>query len=96
MASIYELIASAVVDGRLPQGFELPSLTNAENELRWADGALDGVGMFHMNIPELSDEDRALMEKAVRAAGDGDFDRADRLFSELGGRVQALFVIEYG
>ena len=94
MASIYELIASAVVDGRLPRGFELPSLTNAENELRWADGALDGVGMFHMNRPELSDDDRALMEKAVRAAGDGDFDGADRLFAELGERVQALFVID--
>ncbi|MBQ7703188.1 MAG: hypothetical protein IJT40_02315 [Firmicutes bacterium] len=94
MASIYEYISSHVVDGSLPQGFELPSLTQAPNEIRWADGALDGVSMYHMGIPEMGEEDRALMEEAVRIAGNGDYNRAEQLFTELGGRMQALFVID--
>ena len=55
---------------------------------------MDGVGMYHMHIPELSEEERTLMTDAVRAAGKRDYDLADKLFNLLGRQKQALFVID--
>lgn len=94
MAALYEYISSAVVNGELPRDFSLPSLTEDENELKWADGALDGVTMYHMSIPEISEDDRTLISDAVRAASNRDYDLADDLFKMLGRHHQAIIVID--
>ena len=91
--SIYELISNAVIDGNLPKDFRLPK-PDDEQKAMFADGALDGVGMYHMNVPEMTEDDRELMESAVRAASDANYEIADRLFGKLGERMQALFVID--
>ncbi len=94
MTSLFEYISSAVVDGELPKDFSLPSLTNDENELKWADGALDGVTMYHMTIPEICKDDRTLISDAIRAANNRDYDLADELFKMLGRHLQAIVVID--
>ncbi len=92
--SLFKIISSAVVDGELPKDFSLPRSTKDENEIVWADGAMDGVGMYHMWVSEMSEENHELMAKAVRTASDRCFDRADELFYELGQKSRALFSID--
>ena len=94
MTSLYEYIASAVVDGELPRDFSLPSLTENENEIKWADGALDGVTVYHMHIPEISKDDHTLISDAVRSASGKDYALADSLFKMLGEHLQAIIVID--
>ncbi len=92
--SLYQIISEAVVNGELPRTFSLPPLTEDENELRWADGALDGVTLYHMGIPSLSKEHRKQMERAVQAALELDYETADHLFETLGKEIRALCVID--
>lgn len=94
MTSLYEHIASAVVDGELPRDFSLPVLTENENEIKWADGAQDGVTLYHMTIPEISEDDRVLISDAVRAASNRDYDLADDLFKMIGRHLQAIVIID--
>ena len=94
MAALFEYIASAAVNGELPEDFSLPGLTDDETELKWADGALDGVTMYHMTIPEITKDDRTLISDAVRAADMRDYDLADSLFKMLGRHLQAIVVID--
>ena len=94
MTSLYEYIASAVVDGGLPADFSLPALTEDENGINWADGALDGVTLYHMGIPEISRDDHTLVTDAVRAAAKRDYDLADSLFKMLGSHLKAIVVID--
>ena len=94
MTALFEYISSAVVNGELPNGFSLPSLTKDETEVNWADGALDGVTMYHMGMPEISKDDRTLMADAVRAAAGRDYDLADSLFKMLGRHLRAIVVID--
>ena len=93
MAPLYEYIASAVVDGELPRDFSLPELERDGQTLNWADGALDGVTMYHIAGTETSDEERTLISDAVRAAGKRDYDLADRLLAMLGEKTRAISVI---
>ena len=93
MASLHEYISSAVVNGELPADFSLPD-TGDRGAVKWADGAMDGVTVYHTHIPELSKDDHTLMSDAVRAAGQGDYDLADSLFKMLGSRLRAITVID--
>ena len=83
MASLFEHIASAVVDGELPEGFSLPDETKDGHVLKWADGALDGVTIYHTMIPEVSKEELTLISDAVRAASKKEYELADRLLKML-------------
>jgi len=91
--SFYQLISDAVIDGHLPEDFSLPE-NSGNNEIRWMDGAFDGVSIFHMNFSDLSEENRVRMEKAVQAASEEKIAEADRLFSELGQEAHAIAVID--
>ena len=49
--SIYELIKSSILECRkLPEDFALPQ--EEENGIPWADGAMDGVFLYHNNTNE--------------------------------------------
>ena len=70
--SIYELIAANITDDRLPDDF---SLTKDEeesdpNKLKWADGAMDGVSMYHMGFPKITDEHMQIISDAFRLLDD--------------------------
>ncbi|MCR5060449.1 MAG: hypothetical protein K6A80_05375 [Saccharofermentans sp.] len=88
--SLYSIISSSLVNGELPVDFSLPAIQNGK-EPKWADGAQDGVLVSHWGRNDsISDEDQDLMQRAVAAASEGNFDLADELFGELGKHVRAI------
>ena len=91
--SIYDIIKEALVDGKLPEDFELPKL-HAEDEVIFADGALDGIMMYHMQPSEISDEDRELMIEAIKNASDHEFEIAEGLFHQLAKDNRALSIAQ--
>lgn len=91
--SLYDFISEAVVDGCLPERFSLPQSPD-DGQIRWMDGALDGVNIYHMGFSDMTDENKTLMSKAVSAASEKNFDEADRLFCELGKDARAIAIID--
>ena len=91
--SLYALISEAVVDGHLPDGFSLPHEPRSSG-LSWADGALDGVGIFHWGHGSITDEQKELMTNAVTEAANGNTSKADELFFKLGQLTRALSAID--
>ncbi len=92
--SLYEIISAAATDGKLPAGFSLPKEQAAQSELRFADGAADGIAMYHMQSPNPNKETAAKVGEAILAASDGLTDKADELFLALGKESRALSLIE--
>ena len=92
--SLFEYISSAAVNGELPGDFSLPDITEGGNGIKWADGAMDGVTLYHTSIPEVSEDDRMLMSDAIRAAAKRDFSLADDLFKLLAKHTRAIIVLE--
>ena len=99
--SLYDLIAASVVNGELPRDFSLPKPQNGDGELFFADGARDGICIYHMGgFDEITEEDRALMIRALKAAagrhtgeeprGVADFEEAGALFEALGNQRHAI------
>ncbi|MBR5682815.1 MAG: hypothetical protein IKW96_06005 [Ruminococcus sp.] len=69
--SIYELLAANTVNGRLPDDFSLPKPPSTDpTQLRWADGAMDGVSMYHMGFPKITDEQMQIIADAFKLLGD--------------------------
>ena len=52
--SLYDYISAAVTDGELPMDFSLPRFSDDNNQVPWADGAKDGVAMYHIGYSKLS------------------------------------------
>lgn len=94
LTSLYESIASSIVNGALPVNYSLPRPDDDDSEFPWADGALDGVTIYHMGPSPMSEENQSLMEKAVRAAAARDYNRAYELFASLGKNVSAIYAID--
>ncbi len=46
--SIYEYICNHIEDGRLPENFKLEPFDEPDSALRFADGAMDGISIYHM------------------------------------------------
>ncbi len=90
--SLYDLISESIVDGELPQNFSLPS-DNA-NGLMFADGAMDGIGIFHMAGAGVDENVKNKMGEALRAAAAGDNKKAEALFTELGKAARARSAID--
>ncbi len=69
--SIYELLAANVVNGRLPDNFSLPKPPSTDpTQIRWADGAMDGVSMYHMGFPKITDNHMQIMAEAFKLLDD--------------------------
>ena len=54
--SLFEVIKENMVNGELPGDFSLPREEADEGELKWADGAMDGVRCYHMGQQDITDE----------------------------------------
>lgn len=94
-SSLYSIIAKSLVNGELPFEFSLPDTSAEEGKPKWADGAEDGVMIFHMAPGVPAEEDFELMGRAVFAASDKNFDLADELFAQLGKKQRAVRLIDY-
>ena len=92
--SLYELIAENCVDGELPRDFSLPKKT-AKGELVFADGAMDGISVYHMGAEALDDEDHEEMVKLIHLISDGKTAAADRALANFAGKHSAISIIEH-
>lgn len=91
--SLYGVILSAMKHGELPEDFSLPRI-GGENGIVWADGARDGVTVYHMGLSEPGEEAKTLMADAVQAAAQSNCEQADELFCKLGEKARALSMID--
>ena len=98
---LFQYISAAVTDGKLPRDFSLPKSESDDDMPVFADGALDGIAVYHMDDCGMEEEDRALMVRALLEAGGrnagkdrsvDDFERAAQLFAALGEKHRAIFV----
>ena len=93
--SLYRYILEAVTLAM--ENDEIPNVSlppDTSSPVPFADGARDGIMMYHMGMHDITDEARELMEKALRTASDGDIEAAERLFIELGKKTSALSLID--
>lgn len=97
--SLMDVIVNASVsdkDGKdrsLSEGFRLPAIED-EKLAKFADGAIDGIFIYHTEHQSISDEARAVMVKAMKAIGKGDREDAKKLFEELGTKARAISIID--
>ena len=92
--SIYEYICAHVVDGALPADFNLDTFDNGTGGTNMADGALDGISIYHRGRTELPGDVRPAMEKAVDTACAGDFAAADELLASYAQKYRAISLID--
>ncbi len=93
MYSLYEYIKMHVVNNELPGDFSLPT-EPVEGKLRFADGALDGMTMYHMMGTELDEKEQEKMHEIIRLISDGEKVRADEALGEFAKKHRALTVID--
>lgn len=93
--SLYEYIRAAAepfLKAHEGMDFSLPHDPNAA--IPFADGAYDGIAVYHMGAPELSEETRELMINAVQTASTGNVEAAEKAFIELGKAERAIWIID--
>jgi len=92
--SIYEYMASQLKGNELPEDFSLPQEGASSGPLKWTDGAMDGIYIYHTAHGRLPEESEKDIEKAVRAASAGLGGGADRAFQDLTGKYQAIAIMD--
>lgn len=90
--SLYDIIKSAVMDGVLPDDFTLPR--DPSVKVPFADGAMDGIGIYHMGAPEITDEIQALIKNAVNAAANENIETTEEAFIALSEKISAVRAID--
>ena len=80
-------------DGRLESSFSLPRLEE-ENEISFADGAIDGITLYHAGMPKIDAAGTKLMIKAIMHAAAGNAAETDSAFAELGRSFRAISIID--
>ena len=91
LLSLYEIIGQNMKDGILPEDFSLPEEGDG---VRFADGAKDGILLYHARPAELTEEGRRQMAKALELAAALKKKEADAAFTELGRLISAVSVID--
>ena len=62
---LFDVIKENITDGGLPDTFSLPKEDDGDpNKIKWADGALDGVTVYHMGRQKVSDEQMKIIADA--------------------------------
>lgn len=91
--SLLERIENNLVDGRLPASFTLVP-RQSENEVCFAPGAQDGIGIFHMGNPKVSWKERVLIFWAVRKICAYKREAADKVFARLFSTIPPIRIID--
>lgn len=91
--SIYQCILDGMENGSLREGFSLPE-PEGGRQIRYADGAMDGISLYHMPRKQIDEAGMSLMSRAVWAAAAGEHEEADLDFAELGKTMRAVGVID--
>ena len=94
MRSLTELIyGSRNADGILPESFSLPDDTE-EGKPRFADGAMDGIMIYHMGHTPLNDEEKNELLSLLKLAGNGKFDEAEGGFTLFCAKHRVVSIID--
>ena len=81
--TIYDYIYNHLnKEGYLDRDFSLPK-SDDENRMMFADGALDGISIYHMPNVTLDDDTRAQLAKALREAANGNPSEANDIFLDV-------------
>lgn len=71
--SLLEVIKENIKDGELSDTFSLPREDDDDpNKLRWADGAMDGISIYHMGRPEITDSQMDIVSDAFSMLDDNE------------------------
>lgn len=92
--SIYEMIVENLKEDKetLKKEFRLPSEDN--KGISFAEGAMDGISIYHMGMPQIGDEDIAVIGNAITIAGSGDFEKADAAFKDFCNKYRVVCIID--
>lgn len=91
--SLYEIILQNIEDGKLSDSFKLPDEPN-EIGVPFADGAMDGITVYHMGRSGIDASGTKQMIKAIKFAAAGNAIEADNAFAELGKSFRAISIID--
>lgn len=80
-------------EGVLPEGFMLPEKTK-EGELPFADGALDGITIYHMGHTPLTEDEKKELGGLIDLAGKGEDKKAEEGFLTFCEEHRALTIID--
>ena len=92
--AIYEHIVTSIVDGRLSDDFSLEDYDEPGQPIRMADGALDGIHVYHMAPPELPDDIVQTIAGAFELSCAGGRDAADATLSQLLAQYRAIGLVD--
>ena len=90
--SLLETIHENIRNGELPDSFSLPKEDSDPNKVKWADGAYDGVSIFHMGRPEITDEHMKIVADAFSAIQD--HERAKARMKSFFAKISPLWGID--
>ena len=90
--SIYDLIKENIVDGKLREGFSLPR--DEKEGVGFADGAMDGISVYHMGPYEITDDDKSLIERSLVTVSKGDCEQTDAIWAKLGKNARAIKIVD--
>jgi len=92
--SLCEFIAtSRTADGMLPENFHLPAEENSEGPA-FADGAMDGITMYHMAPAFLNSPDKKELGRLIELAATGAYGEAEDGFKAFCKEHRALLIID--
>lgn len=91
--SIYETIKENIVNGELPRDFSLPS-DKSENQVCFADGARDGIAVYHMGHAKMSNESMSKLNELMHNVSDGNFELGFAKLSDFAKDKLALNAID--
>lgn len=90
---LYEYIKRHLKDGVLPEDFSLPKKED-DSKIRFADGAMDGMSLYHMGRPKLAEEDYQKIEELLELISAGNIEQADAALLAFSEKHCAIAVID--
>ncbi|MBR2524761.1 MAG: hypothetical protein IKE53_10055 [Clostridiales bacterium] len=91
---LLEYISEALTaDNTLPEDFKLPK-NSTDNEIRFADGALDGITIYHSAFPVIEDQEKEEILNVLRTAEKEDYGNAAEGFSKILRSHRAIVLID--
>ena len=92
--SIFDSICDALdKEGFLPEDYSLPEKESV-NGVKFADGAMDGILIYHSSFPVIEDADKAEILEMLNIANNGESDNAEEAFSKFCRKHRAIVIID--
>lgn len=91
---ILDFIADHMVDGRLPELFSLKDFDELGNNIRYADGAKDGILLSHFGLSPLPGTVDTKIDEALMEACKGNYESADQAFLDLAAEFRIVELVD--